>query len=106
MKKLWLLCALVACEAHQPQTNTTVTVTPPAPVSTATPAPMPPGPLEIASDLDVRLARFAVIPVSVDDAKLDARAKSMLKKLVRAAQLLQTAFLRQGDPQNLPLRER
>ena len=107
MKKLVLLCALAACEAHEAQSNpTTVTVEPPAPVETAKPpAPKYP-PLEFAPDLPQRLERFAVIPVGVDDSKLDARTKSVLKKLVQAAQLIQQVFLRQGDAQNLDLRGR
>jgi len=106
MKKLSFLLALAACEAHQQPTNTTVTVEPPAAAAPAPTFPTTPRePLEIAPDLADRLAKFAVIPIGIDDSKLDARAKSMLKKLVQAAQLLQVVFLRQGDAKNLVLRQ-
>src|SRR5437879_950491 len=109
-----VLAACATTDPNAPDPHTTVPVEPPAfgappaagqdsatPVALAGPDLGP-----IASDLPDRIARFVQVPISVDDAKLDARTKSMLRKLIEAAQLMHQIALRQVDPQNPALRAR
>src|SRR5437867_4418720 len=90
-----LLAACATTDPNAPDPHTTVTVEPPplaTPPGTSPEAATPVAPAAdlgpIAPDLADRIARFVQVPISVDDAKLDARTKSMLRKLIEAAQLM------------------
>ncbi|HJZ87615.1 MAG TPA: peptidase [Polyangia bacterium] len=111
---------LTACEAtsHTPDPNTSVVMEPPQPsqpaeqptAAGATSEPAPAGAASasdlgrVASDLAERVGHFPIFAITVDDSKLDARTKSMLRKLTEAGELMDQIVLRQVDLQNPALR--
>ncbi len=61
--------------------------------------------LEVASDLDQRLARFREIQMPFHSAGLTASEKELVEKLVDASRYLEEIYWRQSDPEALMLYE-
>ena len=59
--------------------------------------------LQVASDLDQRLAKFRVVQMPYRSAGLTARERQMVAKLVEACQSLERIYWRQSDPEGLAL---
>ena len=59
--------------------------------------------LQVAGDLDQRLAKFRVVPMPYHAAGLKARERQMVAKLVEACQSLEQIYWRQSDPEGLAL---
>ncbi len=59
--------------------------------------------LQVAADLDQRLAKFRVVPMPYHAAGLKARERQMVAKLVEACQSLEQIYWRQSDPEGLAL---
>ncbi|HSL81525.1 MAG TPA: hypothetical protein VLF66_02040, partial [Thermoanaerobaculia bacterium] len=62
--------------------------------------------MDIAPDVEERLARFAPTTLSADTAALSAEDRQVLDLLVQAAQLMDEIFLRQAWVGNPELRDR
>src|SRR5437867_165462 len=61
------------------------------------------GNLNVASDLAQRLAKYRRVKMPFQAARLSARERRMVGKLVEAAQSLEDIFWRQNDPEALTL---
>ena len=61
--------------------------------------------LEVAPDLDQRLARFREIQMPFHSAGLTASEKELVEKLVDASRYLEEIYWRQSDPEALMLYE-
>ena len=59
--------------------------------------------LKVAADLDARLAKWRRTPMPFEGAKLSARERKMVEKLVVACQYVDDIFWRQSDPDGLTL---
>ena len=59
--------------------------------------------LQVASDLDQRLAKFRVVQMPYRSAGLTTRERQMVAKLVEACQSLERIYWRQSDPEGLAL---
>ena len=65
--------------------------------------PVPASDLQIASDLDARLAKFKPIDMSFHQQGLSAREIQLVHKLVEAANYIEQIYWRQSDPDGLKL---
>ncbi len=61
----------------------------------------PPSTLSVVPDIDQRLARFAPLDMTFDDAMIPAEDHPLIKKLVEINQLVQDLYVQQIDP-NIP----
>ena len=59
--------------------------------------------LQVAPDLDQRLAKFHIVHMPYRSASLNARERQMVGKLVEACQSLEQIYWRQSDPEGLAL---
>src|SRR4030081_2192851 len=59
--------------------------------------------LQVATDLDQRLAKFRVVPMPFHSAGLTPRERKLVGKLVEACQSLERIYWRQSDPEGLAL---
>src|SRR5882757_8907169 len=59
--------------------------------------------LQVATDLDQRLAKFRVVQMPFHSAGLTARERKLVGKLVEACQSLERIYWRQSDPEGLAL---
>src|SRR5579863_9087528 len=59
--------------------------------------------LQVAPDLDRRLAKFRQIQVPFHSAQLTARERQLVQKLVDASHYLEEIYWRQSDPEGLTL---
>ena len=66
-------------------------------------APRPATRLQVAADLDARLARFQRVPMPFHSEGLSAREQALVKKLVEASQYFEEIYWRQSDPDGLAL---
>lgn len=91
---------LAAC-VEEPPIRVVPPPPPPPPPPVASPAPVvpmkPPIDLTVVADIDTRLAKFAPVTMDFDDSKLAAEDKTVLKKAVEAAELMQELFISQVD---------
>jgi len=97
---LLLVCVLMAVSAHS-QTKSRNGRGPigmgrvgEGPVSTK---------MAVVSDLNDRLAKYKPVRMPCNSAKLTARERQMIGKLVEASQYMEQAFWRQSDPEALTL---
>ena len=67
------------------------------------PRPRAAGDLQVAPDLNERLAKFRRVPMSFHSDGLSAREQALVKKLVEASQYLERIYWRQSDPGGLAL---
>src|SRR3954453_4298948 len=75
-------------------------------VKTKAPVPAAGGAMQVAPDIDKRVAQFAPTPLAADLSALQADDRKVLAKLVRAAKLMNEIFLRQAWAGNPALREK
>src|SRR5882724_6904809 len=59
--------------------------------------------LQVAPDLDQRLAKFRVVQMPFRSAGLSVRERKLVAKLVQACQSLEQIYWRQSDPEGLAL---
>jgi hypothetical protein len=59
--------------------------------------------LQVAADLDQRLAKFRVVRMPFHFAKLSLRERKLVTKLVEACQWLERIYWRQSDPEGLAM---
>jgi hypothetical protein len=62
-----------------------------------------PADLQVAPDLEARLAKFRRVPMPFQAAGLSARERQLVRKLVEACGYLESIFWRQSDPAGLAL---
>lgn len=74
-------------------------------VKTKAPVPAAGGAMQVAPDIDKRVAQFAPTPLAADLSALTADDRQVLAKLVQAAKLMNEIFLRQSWAGNPALRE-
>jgi hypothetical protein len=75
-------------------------------VKTKAPVPAAGGTMQVAPDLDKRVAQFVPTPLTADLSALKADDRQVLAKLVQAAKLMNEIFLRQAWAGNPALREK
>jgi hypothetical protein len=75
-------------------------------VKTKAPVPAAGGAMQVAPDLDKRVAQFVPTPLTADLSALRADDRQVLAKLVQAAKLMNEIFLRQAWAGNPALREK
>jgi hypothetical protein len=75
-------------------------------VKTKAPVPAAGGAMQVAPDIDKRVAQFAATPLTADLSALQADDRQVLAKLVQAAKLMNEIFLRQAWAGNPALREK
>jgi hypothetical protein len=65
--------------------------------------PSPAGALQVAPDLNDRLAKFRRVPMPFHSQGLTPQEQALVKKLVEASQYLEQIYWRQSDPEGLAL---